>query len=507
MKSFDIVLIKPWFESPLRPNFSRILENLISNLRNSEEVIKWYFFPRKIPTQEIPFYLTASKTIDITNKWPLPYGLLCIASFLEKFGYSAKVVSLDYEKWKLRRNRKNWLRKTLARYVKSTDIVGITCSSPEYEKAIKVLKTVKEIDPDIITVIGGPHSTFLAEKVIQEPYVDIVVRGEGERTTLELISAKEKNEDLKKVRGITFRKDKRIFSTTPQKPLDANEIPVPAYHLLPRRGRKRFVIYTMFSRGCPYNCLNCVETRFWPGIRLRNVNSCIEELKMLEEEFKVQFIHLADSYFFANKSFVQKIYNEILRERINLLISCNTRPDFFKTIPMYFLKKLVAKANFIEFIMGVESGSNKMLRVLNRRHTIEDAQISLKRLIKLPIFIRTNWMVGCPGETHQTVLESIKQMKYMFLKNLIFDAAPRHFVPLPGLEPFYKPSKYGISFRKFAWNECNKALPIHRTEYLSEYEIFSYVLLMHFIRLDHFAKITGKRDKINCVLSNLQLLS
>ncbi len=507
MRTFDIVLIKPWFESPLRPNFSRILENLISKLRNSEENIRHYFIPRKTSSQDISFYFKASKIIDITNKWPLPYGLLCIANFLEKFGYSTKVVSLDYEKRKLKSNKESWLRKVLTKYVKRSNIIGVTCTSPEYEEAIEILKIVKEIDPTTITVIGGPHVTFLSKEVAREPCVDIVVRGEGEKTTLELLNAIESNKSLKKVKGITFKEGGKIFFTPPQKLLEANEIPMPAYHLLPKNARKKFVIYTMFSRGCPYNCLNCVETRFWKGIRFRNVNSCIEELKMLEEKFKVQFIHLADSYFFANKKFVQKIYRGILKEGINLLISCNIRPDFFKTIQISFLKKLVTKTNFIEFIMGVESGSDKILTILNRKHTIEDTRTSLKTLRNLPVFIRTNWMVGCPGETHQTVAESINQMKYLFSKNYMFDAAPRHFVPLPGLEPFYKPSKYGIIFRKFKWRECNRFLPIHKTAWLSEYDIFSYVLLMHFIRLDYFIKITNKKDEINHILSNIQLFS
>ena len=499
--STDILLVKPdWSEFPSFPPIFKDLENNISRLRSSEEYIKNYFTPRGIKREDLSHYNEIAKIIDITNKWPLPYGLLCIASFLEKYGYSAKIVSLDYYKWKYR-GRKNWLYKILKRFLGLADIIGVTCTTCEFEKAIKILKISKEINPNVTTIVGGPHVTFLSEEVMKLPYIDIVVRGEGEKTTLDLLRVLENGRNINKVRGITFKKNNKISSTPAQKPIDLAKSPMPAYHLLPKDAIDKFVIYTMFSRGCPYNCLNCVETRFWPGLRFKTPQSALNELEYLKEKFKIKFIHLADSYFFANPKFSSEICKGIRKRDLDLLISCNVRPDFPKYIGDNMIQQII-KANFVELVMGSESGSDKILKILNRGHTFEDTLQTLKKLRNKPFFIRTNWMVGCPGENHKTAFETAMKLRYLFNHNLIFDAVPRQFIPFPGLDPFKNPSKYGIQIHTYDWKKYIRFVPVHETTYLNKYEIYSYILLMYSIRLNHFIRIAKIQNEIQHIKKN-----
>lgn len=163
------------------------------------------------------------------------------------------------------------------------------------------------MNPNIITIIGGPHVTFVPELTLKEsPYIDAVVRGEGEEVFKQLLHHLDKGKELSDVRGITYRENNKIRNNPPM-PLikDIDSIPIPAFDLLPMEkyqfNKKRFGV-VITSRGCPFQCVFCSSfLQFGKKWRAHSVGRVIEELKILHDEFKVREIEFFDDTFTLNK--------------------------------------------------------------------------------------------------------------------------------------------------------------------------------------------------------------
>ena len=156
-----------------------------------------------------------------------PLGLAQLAAVLEKEGIGVNILDCNA-------SGINW--PGLEEYIGELqpDIVGATALTPFFFQSLQVVEITKKANPEIITILGGPHVTFTAEETLyQHPEVNIIVRGEGEKTLAELVHCLRKRSSLSQVRGIAFRNDSQIMQTPPQSPVDVNRLPLPAYHLLP----------------------------------------------------------------------------------------------------------------------------------------------------------------------------------------------------------------------------------------------------------------------------------
>jgi len=152
------------------------------------------------------------------------------------------------------------LRKRIKRF--DPDIVGVTATTSMIPDAYQVTKLAKEINRDVKTVVGGPHVTFLPGRTLNEcPYIDYVVRGEGEYTFKELVKAIEKGKGFEEVRGLSFKRNKKTINNPAREFIkNIDEIPMPAYDLLPMEYYKADGVNfgtVVTSRGCPFNCIFC----------------------------------------------------------------------------------------------------------------------------------------------------------------------------------------------------------------------------------------------------------
>jgi len=194
---------------------------------------------------------------------PVPLGLAQLAAVLQENNIDVRI--LDCTALKMDRH-------VLEQAIRQErpDMVGATALTPFFYDAVQVAKIAKAVDPRIVTVLGGPHVTYLPEETLKEnTAIDIVARGEGERTIIDLVHCLEHGNQLSKVKGIGFRSNGEVILTEPQPLVNVNELPLPAYHLLPME-KYYFVMLGRFatviaSRGCPYQCTFCSEWRFWGG--------------------------------------------------------------------------------------------------------------------------------------------------------------------------------------------------------------------------------------------------
>jgi len=492
--SGDVLLIEPVDKNASVPPILKMMYDFISKCTPviSEKRLK----KCNIDAKDI-FKYQSGVIVDYP-RWVVRTGLLSIAAYLEKYGYHVDYCPLNYyyakDSQQASKSEEEWLKSILKKHVSSDKVVGITCTTPEFKGALRVLKICKEINPNIVTVMGGYHVTFQDLNTLQNKFVDIVVRGEGEETMLEITKNYEKGKDFSSIKGITYRSaDDKVIKNPGRPPLDLKSLPIPAYHLLPKDALKSIRVAIMLSRGCPYNCSFCVEGRFWKHkIRYRSINQVINELRYIKDKFKLNFVHLADSSCDLHYEKINKLCNYLIKNDVDIFLSCNIRADSYRILGKIYDK--MKKAGFIEFLLGVESGSDIQLQRLNKGITFNDVLTTLKVLNEKHIpFIRSYWMIGGPGENHQTATETVKKLDYLYEKELIYDSLVRIFTPYPGLDIFDNPSMYGITILTYDWDRYRRFSfpPVHRLVDLNEYELCNYIFLMKSIQIKHYAKWAG----------------
>jgi hypothetical protein len=191
-------------------------------------------------------------------------------------------------------------RQALAEAVRQEqpDIVGTTALTSFLYKAVEVAEVAKDVDRRIITVLGGPHVTYLPEETLREnAAIDIVACGEGESAMTDLVRCVERGGQLSQVKGIGFRSNGSVILTEPQPLVDMNELPLPAYHLLPMQ-KYHFALMGRFatviaSRGCPHRCTFCSQWKFWRGTwRAKSPKRIADEMEYYSREFGSGFLWL-----------------------------------------------------------------------------------------------------------------------------------------------------------------------------------------------------------------------
>lgn len=359
------------------------------------------------------------------------------------------------------------------------DVVGITTTTPAIYEAYNVAKIAKTINPDITTIVGGAHATFMAREVLEEcPYLDIVVRGEGEETIQEVLHIVEKNKDLSMIRGITYRENGKIIETEDM-PLikDLDTIPFPSYDLLPElesNGVKYGVMMT--SRGCPFKCTFCSSSllgqKRWRG---RSADNVVEEIQFLESR-GIKEIEFLDDTFTLNSQRVIDICDRIKEEKIDLSWSCSSRVN---TID----KKMAEKMKEVRchtIFFGVESGTDWVLKSIGKGISLEDAERSVQITKDLNMNSICSFILGMPEETIETINNTINFAIKLDPTFVQFSIA----TPYPGTELFDMAVKNGYLLTE-DWTRYTGTDPVMKilaisTEKLKE--LFTRAYLKFYLR-------------------------
>ncbi|HKZ42442.1 MAG TPA: radical SAM protein, partial [Candidatus Hodarchaeales archaeon] len=305
----------------------------------------------------------------------IPLGLGYLAAVLEDNGYTVDVIDCQV----LKPSQKE-LENKLAQL--QPDVVGVTSATLTYESALEVVKTAKDILPSCLTVLGGPHVTVMDKQTLSEaPEADIVVRGEGEQTLLELsgLVAESNLKNLDDVAGISFRKNGEIIRT-PDRPFIQNidELPRPAYEQFQLNkyqisGKTYLPIIT--SRGCPFQCTFCLVFRMCGRrFRARSPKNVVDELEWLRDTYEADAFSFYDDTFTFDKKRAKEICHEMKERNINLPWDCRTRVDQVTRELLAEMKN--ANCQLVHF--GIESGSQKMLNTMKKGTTVEQNERAIK---------------------------------------------------------------------------------------------------------------------------------
>lgn len=373
-----------------------------------------------------------------------PLGLLYVAAFLEKHSnhdieiIDSQVEQLDY----------NSLQYRIA--LTKPDIVGITAMTMTMIDVIKTANLVKQIDHTIKVVLGGPHVNLFPDESIRIRNADYLVLGEGELVFKELLDAIDGNSALGNIPGIVFQDNEQIINTGVRPYIkNLDQLPFPARHLTPYKKytsllSKENVVTTLFtSRGCPFKCSFCDRPSLGKVFRARSAINVVDEL---EECIKLG-IHdflVYDDTFTVNKKRVIDICNEIVKRRLNISWDIRSRVDTVDEEIIMHLKK--AGCQGIHY--GIEAGTEKVLKVLNKGITINHARkiFNLTRKYEIPIL--AYFMIGNPKETLDDIHTTFKVMKSLkpdYLHMTIL-------TPFPGTKIYYDGLAEGI-IKKDYWKE------------------------------------------------------
>jgi anaerobic magnesium-protoporphyrin IX monomethyl ester cyclase len=338
-----------------------------------------------------------------------PLGMLYIATYLRENGVDVSIIDEAAQGYSLK-GTVDWVKK------ENPDILGFSTCSSSGRKAALIAEKVKQENPGIVTVFGNFFATFNAERILKKyPFVDMIVRGEGEQTSLELAKCLEKNGDLKKVLGINFRNNGQIIST-PDRPLikDIDSIPFPDREMLDAEyhnttaglvvAPKKFSGF-LSSRGCVFKCRFCGCRRLARNLwRSRSVDNIMEELHLLSSQGYKQFLFVDDN-FTLNPKRVINLCQRLKKEKVDIEFFAEGRVD---NCPQNMLQEM-ERANCKMIYFGIENATQKVLDYYDKRTTPQQAEDASKKARKVGIdVIVASFILGAPNETRKEIQNTLK---------------------------------------------------------------------------------------------------
>jgi anaerobic magnesium-protoporphyrin IX monomethyl ester cyclase len=288
------------------------------------------------------------------------------------------------------------------------DVVGISAYTTFAASAFHLAKLVKKNINGCKVIIGGPHATVRAEEILEIcPEVDYVVRGEAEETMVELMNFIDKRKkELKNILGVSFRKGKKIVSNRDRlQPKNLDIYPMLNRSLLMNKNKlsSEDMGLIMTSRGCPYRCTYCASTK---GIRYRSVDSVMEEIKSVFEKYETRQFTFKDDSFTVDRSRVVDLCNRLNNWKVKINWECNTRVNLVDEELLRLMKK--AGCNFVK--VGVETGSARVLKAMNKGISLDQVRLAAKLFRKVGLHWTGYFMMGVVGETEKDIKRTVDFM-------------------------------------------------------------------------------------------------
>jgi radical SAM superfamily enzyme YgiQ (UPF0313 family) len=297
------------------------------------------------------------------------------------------------------------------------DLVGITANTTQVMSAWKEAERIKEVTGEALVVLGGPHPTVLPHESAALPQIDMVARGEGEGIWEELSGRLAAGNDWRGVAGLTYRHDGEIIDEPNRPALDLTVLPRPAYHLFnmrrytnlqPATDRiKGFSFPIMTSRGCPYRCSYCsqIMERRW---RMRSAEDVVSEWEWLVRDLGAAEIGILDDSFNINRRRVLEICDLLIERKLSHVPWIMINGIRANLADEELLGRMRA-AGCIRTAFGVESGNQEILdSVIHKQLTLDQVRSAFAAAKTVGMETIGFFMVGMPGETEQTMEETIR---------------------------------------------------------------------------------------------------
>jgi anaerobic magnesium-protoporphyrin IX monomethyl ester cyclase len=385
-----------------------------------------------------------------------PLGVTYVAAACEQAGCEVRI--FDYI---VRRYTKEKLAAELDGF--RPDVVGATSVTMNFKGAAAIIQDVKQHNPAIITMMGGPHVSYdWAATLENYPGIDLIVVGEGEETLQELLQVIQDQAAWDSVRGIAFRKDGKPHFTGVRAFIeDLDALPAPARHLLPmsRYLALGFPVSIITSRGCPNQCIFCLGRRMvGHKVRYRSPRLIVDEIEDIIS-YGFTRINVADDLFTSNKLRVQAFCDEIKHRGIKITWSAFARVNTVDAELLAIMR--AAGCDTVSF--GIESGNAGMLRSVKKGITLEQAVKAVQACRESGVNAFASFVIGLPGENPETLADT-----RAFAEGLGIDCGFHMLAPFPGTTVREEREKYDIEILTDDWDLYDANVPIVRTSRMSE---------------------------------------
>ncbi|MBI4843126.1 MAG: radical SAM protein [Nitrospirae bacterium] len=367
---------------------------------------------------------------------PLPF--LWLGAVLEPKGYSIKIIDAG-----LHADAKSLIKKELDNkpiFIGFYGHLGRCVTS-----LIELSSFAKEYAPEIPVVHGGILPSMNPALTLNEPYVDVIVIGEGEATVIELTEALKNNLPLDDIKGIGFRKNGEMI-ITPERPLlDLNSLPVPSWHLIKDDignyllpvgyhddGRVINGLHLVSSKGCPAKCSFCFSNYYQKRYRCKSAEKTLEEVECLIKELGVRDFYYHDEDFLINKKRARELFKLIKERKLDIRFSCQTRVD---TCDDDLLKEASA-AGLIGLSFGVEFCTEDVLESYQKKISMEQVFKAAELSKKYKIFSHFNLIFGYPSEKYADMMTTVKVAEKLRKINPFSDFSLFAYTPNYGTPEF-----------------------------------------------------------------------
>ena len=402
--------------------------------------------------------------LEEVSPW-IPIGKVCLASVLRANGFAVKIIDNA-----LRNYSDEELIEALKEY--QPDIVATGGMTLQFEDTKRIANLVRQLyQSKILLVGGGVHLTLEPEDGLN--YFDFIVIGEGEDTFLELCKTyaevnRKKSEIFKDIPGLYFMSEAGEVIRTKQRDFiyDLDRLPFPAYDLISVNDYHDFLITgekaisIMMGRGCPYDCKFCASPRLYQRkVRNFSMEYIFAFLDYLIKNYGVSQLRIMDDTFTLDKKRVIEYCKQITKRGLKLNMTCLTHVNT-SDLEMFTEMK---KAGFSVVAFGIESGNNRILKLINKGISKEIAISAIKDAKKAGLIVECLFMIGNIGETRETIEDSIQFAKkfnppYRGLKRIGFNYF-QFATPFPGSRFFDEAKNYG-EIISFDYNNYSHKKPV-----------------------------------------------
>ena len=383
--------------------------------------------------------MTAEKILLIytTNytQWPhLPNSVLALAGPLRNSGFDVEILDTVLEDYK-------------SRSYDSYFLVGVSVlSDTSIASGLAISAFIKRYSPSVKIAWGGSHVTALPDQTIRSTLVDFAIRGHGEETMVELALALSNDQPLGEIKGLSYKEEGRIVHNAEREAVDMNGGGLYPYHLLDIK--KYPSVHEKFSynssRGCPYQCTFCSYEKKWVA---RSSEKVLDDLEEIVSVYHPEVVRMSEAEFFVSQKRVEEICKGLIARKIKLKWEANCRVNYFAQYHSEFIELLVESGCY-NLGFGAESGSNRILREINKKITREQILEVAERTRHFGIDeVRFSFMCGFPGENEEDLAHTLSLIQEIWKINpAIYINGFFIYMPYPGSVLYREAEKsYGFT--------------------------------------------------------------